>query len=58
MTTEVFLLKKEVRTLNEQLYNEYKKVKNLTEQVNYLKEKLFLTEAELETLYQRRLNEG
>jgi hypothetical protein len=40
MTTEVFLLKKEVRSLNEQLYNEYKKVKNLTEQVkkHYIRE--------------------
>tara|TARA_R100000664_G_scaffold28095_1_gene39138 strand:- start:612 stop:785 length:174 start_codon:yes stop_codon:yes gene_type:complete len=56
--TEVSLLKREVRTLNEQLYNEYKKVKNLTEQVNYLKEKLFMVEAELETLYQRKLNEN
>ena len=56
--TEAYLLKKEVRTLNEQLYNEYKKVKNLTEQVNYLKEKLFMAEAELETLYQRKLNEN
>ena len=50
------LAKKEISELNKQLYDQYKKVKDLTEQVNYLKEKLFLTEAELETLYERKLN--
>jgi hypothetical protein len=38
------------------LYTEYKKVKVLKEQVDYLKEKLSITEVELEKLSERKLN--
>ena len=37
--TELEIAKKEITELNKQLYTEYKKVKELIEQVNYLKEK-------------------
>ena len=53
---ELNLAKKEISELNEQLYTEYKKVKELIEQVNYLKEKLSVTEVELEQLSERKLN--
>ena len=53
---ELNLAKKEISELNEQLYTEYKKVKELIEQVNYLKGKLSVTEAELEQLSERKLN--
>ena len=58
MTTELDLAKNEIKELNEQLYTEYKKVKELREQVNYLKEKLSSTEAKLEELSERKLNES
>lgn len=58
MTTELLILKKEVRILNEQLYKQYKKTKELKEQVNYLKEKLSSTEAKLEEISERKLNES
>jgi len=58
MTTELLILKKEVRILNEQLYKQYKKTKELKEQVNYLKEKLSATEAKLEEISERKLNES
>ena len=54
--TELDLAKKEITELNKQLYTEYKKVKELIEQVNYLKEKLSATEVELEQLSERKLN--
>tara|TARA_R100000781_G_scaffold114825_2_gene87107 strand:- start:319 stop:492 length:174 start_codon:yes stop_codon:yes gene_type:complete len=54
--TELDLAKKEITELNTQLYTEYKKVKELIEQVNYLKEKLSATEVELEQLSERKLN--
>lgn len=57
MTTELDLARNEIKELNEQLYTEYKKVKELREQVNYLKEKLSSTEAKLEELSERKLNE-
>lgn len=47
MTTELDLARNEIKELNEQLYTEYKKVKELREQVDYLKEKLSATEAKL-----------
>ena len=56
--TELNLAKKEIAELNKQLYTGYKKVKELTEQVYYLKEKLSMTEAELEQLSERKLNES
>jgi len=58
MTTELFLLEKEVKILNEQLYEQYKRTKELKEQVNYLKEKLSATEAKLEEISERKLNES
>jgi|DEB0MinimDraft_10_1074344.scaffolds.fasta_scaffold939955_1 uncharacterized coiled-coil protein SlyX len=58
MTTELLILKKEVRILNEQLYKQYKRTKELKEQVNYLKEKLSATEAKLEEISERKLNES
>jgi len=53
---ELDLAKKEITELNKQLYTEYKRVKELIEQVNYLKEKLSTTEVELEQLSERKLN--
>ena len=53
---ELNLAKKEISELNEQLYTEYKKVKELIEQVNYLKEKLSTSQVELEQLSERKLN--
>jgi hypothetical protein len=58
MTTELLILKKEVKILNEQLYKQYKRTKELKEQVNYLKEKLSATEAKLEEISERKLNES
>lgn len=54
--TELEIAKKEITELNKQLYTEYKKVKQLIEQVNYLKEKLSTAEVELEQLSERKLN--
>jgi len=54
--TQLEIAKKEITELNKQLYTEYKKVKQLIEQVNYLKEKLSVTEMELEQLSERKLN--
>tara|TARA_R110002167_G_scaffold61750_10_gene174514 strand:- start:738 stop:911 length:174 start_codon:yes stop_codon:yes gene_type:complete len=54
--TELDLAKKEISELNKQLYTEYKKVKELIEQVNYLKEKLSMSQVELEQLSERKLN--
>jgi uncharacterized coiled-coil protein SlyX len=54
--TELEIAKKEITELNKQLYTEYKKVKELIEQVNYLKEKLSTAEVELEQLSERKLN--
>ena len=54
--TQLEIAKKEITELNKQLYTEYKKVKQLIEQVNYLKEKLSITEVELEQLSERKLN--
>ena len=56
MTTDVFILKKEVQILNEQLYKQYKRAKELKEQVNYLKDKLSAAEAKLEEFSERKLN--
>ena len=56
MTTDVFILKKEVKILNEQLYKQYKRAKELKEQVNYLKDKLSAAEAKLEEFSERKLN--
>lgn len=58
MTTELDLARNEIKELNEQLYTEYKKVKELREQVDYLKEKLSATEAKLEEISERKLNES
>ena len=58
MTTEVFILKKEVKILNEQLYKQYKRTKELKEQVDYLKDKLSAAEAKLEEFSERKLNEN
>ena len=55
MTTELDLARNEIKELNKQLYTEYKKVKVLKEQVDYLKEKLSITEVELEKLSERKL---
>ena len=54
--TELDLAKKEISELSTQLYIEYKKVKELTEQVNYLKEKLSTSQVELEQLSETKLN--
>ena len=54
--TQLEIAKKQITELNKQLYTEYKKVKQLIEQVNYLKEKLSTTEVELEQLSERKLN--
>jgi len=54
--TQLEIAKKEITELNKQLYTEYKKVKELIEQVNYLKEKLSTAEVELEQLSERKLN--
>ena len=56
MTSELDLARNEIKELNKQLYTEYKKVKVLKEQVDYLKEKLSITEVELEKLSERKLN--
>ena len=56
MITELDLARNEIKELNKQLYTEYKKVKVLKEQVDYLKEKLSITEVELEKLSERKLN--
>ena len=56
MTTELDLARNEIKELNTQLYTESKKVKVLKEQVDYLKEKLSITEVELEKLSERKLN--
>tara|TARA_R100001369_G_scaffold46737_3_gene73117 strand:- start:16250 stop:16426 length:177 start_codon:yes stop_codon:yes gene_type:complete len=58
MTRELFLAKKEITELTKMLYTEYKKVKELMEQVNYLKNRLSVVEVNLETLSERKLNEG
>ncbi len=58
MTTEVLVLKKEVKILNEQLYKQYKRTKELKEQVDYLKDKLSVAEAKLEEISERKLNES
>ncbi len=58
MTTEVLVLRKEVKILNEQLYKQYKRTKELKEQVDYLKEKLSVAEAKLEEISERKLNES
>ena len=50
------LAKKEISTLTSQLYNEYKKVKQLTEEVKYLEGKLSRVEQELESISNRLLN--
>jgi len=55
MTTELDLARNEIKELNKQLYTEYKKVKVLKEQVDYLKEKLSITEVKLEKLSERKL---
>ena len=56
MTTEILVLKKEVKILNEQLYKQYKRTKELKEQVDYLKDKLSASEAKLEEFSERKLN--
>ena len=56
MTTELDLARNEIKELNKQLYTEYKKDKVLKEQVDYLKEKLSITEVELEKISERKLN--
>jgi|TARA_R110000787_G_scaffold699_1_gene2531 hypothetical protein len=58
MTRELFLAKKEITELTRMLYTEYKKVKDLNEQVYYLKSKLTTYEDNLETISERKLNEG
>lgn len=58
MTTEILVLKKEVKILNEQLYEQYKRTKELKEQVDYLKDKLSEAEAKLEEFSERKLNES
>lgn len=58
MTTEILVLKKEVKILNEQLYEQYKRTKELKEQVDYLKDKLSAAEEKLEEFSERKLNES
>jgi hypothetical protein len=58
MTRELFLAKKEITELTRMLYTEYKKVKDLNEQIYYLKSKLTSYEDNLETISERKLNEG
>ncbi len=56
MTAEVLVLKKEIKILNQQLYKQYKRTKELKEQVDYLKDKLSAAEAKLEEFSERKLN--
>ena len=58
MTRELFLAKKEITELTRMLYTEYKKVKDLNEQIYYLKSKLTSYEDNLETISERKLNES
>tara|TARA_R100000306_G_C4282550_1_gene95854 strand:+ start:101 stop:325 length:225 start_codon:yes stop_codon:yes gene_type:complete len=48
--------KKEVTMLNSQLYNSYKKVKDLNEEVIYLKDMLTKREQELEDMSRKFLS--
>ena len=48
--------KKEVTTLNSQLYNSYKRVKDLKEEVIYLKDMLTKREQELEDMSRKFLS--
>jgi uncharacterized coiled-coil protein SlyX len=56
VTAEVLVLKKEIKILNQQLYKQYKRTKELKEQVDYLKDKLSAAEAKLEEFSERKLN--
>jgi len=58
MTSQLSIAKKEITELTRMLYTEYKKVKDLNEQVYYLKSKLTTYEDNLETISERKLNEG
>ena len=58
MTSQLSIAKKEITELTRMLYTEYKKVKDLNEQIYYLKSKLTTYEDNLETISERKLNEG
>jgi len=58
MTNQLSIAKKEITELTRMLYTEYKKVKDLNEQVCYLKSKLTSYEDNLETISERKLNES
>mgnify|MGYP003633367976 CR=1 FL=1 len=58
MVSQLSIAKKEITELTRMLYTEYKKVKDLNEQVHYLKSKLSTYENKLETISERKLNES
>ena len=58
MVSQLSIAKKEITELTRMLYTEYKKVKDLNEQVHYLKNKLSTYENKLETISERKLNES
>tara|TARA_R110000803_G_scaffold174545_2_gene237155 strand:- start:36 stop:212 length:177 start_codon:yes stop_codon:yes gene_type:complete len=58
MTSQLSIAKKEITELTRMLYTEYKKVKDLNEQIYYLKSKLTSYEDNLETISERKLNES
>ena len=55
---QVQLAKNEIKFLNTQLYNEYKKVKQLKQEVMYLEDKLADREQELEHISHKLLNKS
>jgi len=55
---QVQLAKNEIKFLNTQLYNEYKKVKQLRNEVMYLEDKISKREQELEQIVQKLLNKS
>ena len=55
---QVQLAKNEIKFLNTQLYNEYKKVKQLKQEVIYLEDKLADREQELEHISHKLLNKS
>ena len=58
MVSQLSIAKKEITELTRMLYTEYKKVKDLNEQIYYLKSKLTSYEDNLETISERKLNES
>ena len=55
---QIKLAKNEIKFLNMQLYTEYKKVKQLRNEVMYLEDKISKREQELEQIAQKLLNKS